>query len=166
MRLEPLYVARFAYPEGWGMTLTGPHGSEGNYLFIAEGRAEGGVAGRLRGVNHPRSRVDGSALPDVQGVLETDDGAVILFDWRGFARPYPEGRRQIVVSGTHLSEDAALRARSTTPCASGRARSARPRGAARARWSGTGSSSSSRWPSWFGRASPSSARPGPDGVGC
>jgi len=55
MRLEPLYVARFAYPEGWGVTLEGPHGSEGN--------------------------------------------------WRGFARPYPEGRRQIVVSGTHLSQD-------------------------------------------------------------
>jgi hypothetical protein len=105
MRLEPLYVARFAYPEGWGMTLEGPHGSEGNYLFIAEGRVEGAITGRLRGVNHPRSRVDGSALPDVQGAIETDDGAVVLFDWRGFARPYPEERRQIVVSGTHLSQD-------------------------------------------------------------
>jgi len=105
MRLEPLYVARFAYPEGWGMKLEGPHGSEGNYFFIAEGMVEGAISGRLRGVNHPRSRVDGAALPDLHGAIETGDGAVVLFDWRGFARPYPEGRRQIVVSATHLSED-------------------------------------------------------------
>jgi hypothetical protein len=105
VHLEPLYTARFAYPEGWGMTLDGQHGSEGNYLFIAEGRIEGAISGRLRAVNHPRSRVDGSALPNLQGVIEVDDGGLVFFDWRGFARPYPEGRRQIVVSGTHLSED-------------------------------------------------------------
>lgn len=95
---------RFAYPEGWGAKIAGPHGSEGHYFFIAEGRAEGRLEGRLRLVNHPRSRVDGCALPDIQGVIESDDGATVLLDLRGFARPYPEGRRQIVVSGHHTTD--------------------------------------------------------------
>ena len=37
--------------------------------------------------------------------IETADGATIIFDWRGFARPYPPERRQIVVAGTHVCGD-------------------------------------------------------------
>jgi hypothetical protein len=44
-------------------------------------------------------------LPDFQGVIETDDGAEVLFDYRGHGRAYPAGRRQIVTSATHVSED-------------------------------------------------------------
>ena len=105
MTLEPLYRMTFNNPEGWGTKVTGEHGSEGHYFFVAEGRAEGTVAGRLRAVNHPRSRVDGCALPNIQGVIETDDGATVLFDLTGFARPYPDGRRQIGVHGHPTSED-------------------------------------------------------------
>lgn len=104
MKLEPLYRLRFHYPEGWGVKLEGPHGSEGHYFFIAEGTAEGRLQGRLRLVNHPRSRIDGNALPTLHGVIETDDGATVLVDFSGFARPYPEGRRQIVVSGHHTTD--------------------------------------------------------------
>jgi hypothetical protein len=104
VKLEPLYRLRFSYPEGWGAKIAGPHGSEGHYLFIADGTAEGRLQGRIRLVNHPRSRVDGCALPDIQGVIETEDGATVLLDLRGFARPYPEGRRQIVVSGHHTTD--------------------------------------------------------------
>ena len=57
------------------------------------------------GANHPHCRSDGTVLPDFQGVIETDDGAVVLFDYRGYGRAYPEGRRQIVASGIHLSDD-------------------------------------------------------------
>jgi hypothetical protein len=32
-------------------------------------------------------------------------GAEVLFDYRSYGRAYPVGRRQIVVSATHLSED-------------------------------------------------------------
>jgi hypothetical protein len=53
----------------------------------------------------PNRRSDGTFLPDFQGVIETDDGAEILFDYRGYGRAYPAGRRQIVVNATHLSED-------------------------------------------------------------
>ena len=59
----------------------------------------------MRGANHPRRRVDGTYCPDFQGVVETDDGAEVMFDWRGYGRAYPAGRRQIVVTGTHLSAD-------------------------------------------------------------
>ncbi len=105
MRVEPIYRMTFAYPESWGGVIEGSRGSEGHYYFIAEGRAEGEVVGRVRGANHPVARIDGNALPNFQGAIETDDGAHILFDLRGYARPYPEGRRQIVVSGTHTSPD-------------------------------------------------------------
>ena len=54
---------------------------------------------------HPYRRGDGTFMPDFQGVIETDDGAEVLFDYRGYGRAYPVGRRQIVTSATHLSED-------------------------------------------------------------
>jgi hypothetical protein len=41
----------------------------------------------------------------MQGVIETEDGAEVLFDYRGYGRAYPVGRRQIVTSGTQVSED-------------------------------------------------------------
>src|SRR5918995_6876561 len=31
--------------------------------------------------------------------------AEVLFDYRGYGRAYPAGKRQVVVSATHLSED-------------------------------------------------------------
>lgn len=40
-----------------------------------------------------------------KGVIETDDGAVVFFEWRGYGRAYPEGRRQIVAMATHISDD-------------------------------------------------------------
>jgi hypothetical protein len=61
--------------------------------------------GDFRGANHPDRRGDGTFLPDFQGVIETDDGAEVLFDYRGYGRAYPVGKRQIVVSAAHLSED-------------------------------------------------------------
>jgi hypothetical protein len=72
---------------------------------LAEGRCEGRISGRFRGANHLHRRSDGTTQPDFQGVIETDDGAEILFDYKGYGRTYPAGRRQIVVSATHLSED-------------------------------------------------------------
>ena len=106
MRLEPLYRVIFRYPDGGtGTVLQGEEGSEGHYFFFAEGRVTGRVSGRMQGANHPRSRVDKNALPNMQGAIQTDDGAVIIFDFHGYARPYPAERRQIVVAGRHTSGD-------------------------------------------------------------
>ena len=105
MRLEPLYRVRFSYAGGWSADLAGAHSAEGRFFFLAEGRCEGSISGLFRGANHPHRRSDGTFLPDFQGVIETDDGAEVLFDYRGYGRAYPVGRRQIVTSATHLSED-------------------------------------------------------------
>ena len=59
----------------------------------------------MRGANHPRRRTDGTFCPDFQGVIETADGAEVFFDWRGYGRAYPAGRRQVVLCATHLADD-------------------------------------------------------------
>ena len=92
------------YSGGWGADLAGPDNPECQF-FLAEGRCEGRVSGQFRGANHPHRRSDGTFLSDFQGVIETDDGAEVLFDYRGYGRAYPVGRRQIVASAMHLSED-------------------------------------------------------------
>lgn len=104
MRLEPLYRVEFTYPEGWSIELAGEHGTQWQDFYLAEGACTGRIAGRMRGANHPGRRTDGTFGPDFQGVIETADGAEIFFDWRGYGRAYPAGRRQIVVSGTHLAQ--------------------------------------------------------------
>ncbi|TMQ48511.1 MAG: DUF3237 domain-containing protein [Candidatus Eisenbacteria bacterium] len=104
MKLEPLYRVRFRYPEGWSVALGAGGSLEGQHFFLAEGRCTGRVAGRLRGANHPHRRSDGTFEPDFQGVITTDEGAVIYFDYRGYGRTHPPGRRQIVATATHLTE--------------------------------------------------------------
>ena len=106
MRLQPLYRLRFGYPEGWEVRFGNElDGTESAHLYLAEGRAEGAVEGRFRGLNHPRRRGDGTFEPDFQAVVETGDGAVLLVEIRGYGRAYPLGRRQIVAAVTHLSDD-------------------------------------------------------------
>jgi hypothetical protein len=38
-------------------------------------------------------------------VIETDDGAKVMFDYRGYGRAYPEERRPVVGTGMHVSGD-------------------------------------------------------------
>jgi hypothetical protein len=104
MKLEPLYRMHFSYPAEWGVQLASADSTEAQYFFLAEGRCEGRIQGRLRAANHPRRRGDGTFEPNFQGVIETDDGATIYHDCRGYGRPFPVGRRQIVVSALHLSD--------------------------------------------------------------
>jgi hypothetical protein len=102
MRLEPLYRIRFTTPERWTVELSGESGSEAQSFLVAEGRCEGGITGRFRAANFPRTRVDGTLLPDFRGVVETDDGAALLFTLRGYFRPATGG---LVGSMTHVTED-------------------------------------------------------------
>ena len=114
MRLEPLYRIRFTYPEEWS---TGVGGGWEQHFYIAEGRCEGGIAGRFRGANYPRRRDDGTFCPDFRAVIETDDGATIMFEWHGYGRAYPVGYRQIVGAVFHLSEDERYRRLNDVVCA-------------------------------------------------
>lgn len=106
MKTNHLYRMRFTYPESWSVSLAGPDSKESQQFFIAEGTCEGKIAGRLRASNHPRRRGDGTFEPNFHGVIETTDGAVIYHECRGYGRAYPPGKRQIVVSAFHLSDDA------------------------------------------------------------
>ena len=106
MRLEPIYRATFSTPESWSVEVAGEHGLETQGFLIAEGRTEGRINARYRGANAPRRRVDGVLMPDFRGVLETVDGATIMFAWSGFTRPSADGSaRRLVGSATHLSDD-------------------------------------------------------------
>ena len=105
MRLEPLYRLIFNYPEEWGVGFGDDPSPAGMYFFIAEGRCSGVITGRFRAANHPLRRADGTFLPDLQGIIDTDDGATIVLDMRGYGRAYPIGARQVVVAATHVSDD-------------------------------------------------------------
>jgi hypothetical protein len=104
MKIRPLYRVRFTYPQGWEVKLASPESTEGQHFLIAEGKCEGRIAGDFRGANHPRRRSDGTYEPNFQGIIQTRDGAAIFFDYHGYGRAYPIGRRQVVVAATHLSD--------------------------------------------------------------
>ncbi len=104
MRLEPLYRAEFTTQEAWSVDLTGAAGTEGQNFLIVAGRSAGRLSARMRAANFPRRRTDGVLTPDFRGVLECDDGAVVLFTWRGYGRTV-DGVRQLIGSITHLTAD-------------------------------------------------------------
>jgi Protein of unknown function (DUF3237) len=102
MRLEPLYRIRFTYPESWAVAL---HGGWQQMFFIAGGRCEGWLTGRFRGANFPQKQgAEGPFRPDFRAVIDVDDGAVIMFEWHGYGRAYPPGRRQIIGSVFHQAD--------------------------------------------------------------
>ena len=103
--MEPLYRVQFSFTGGWGADLAGLENPDCQFFFLAEGHCEGRISGQFRGANHPHRRSDGTFVPNFQGVIETDNEAEVVFDYRGYGRAYPIGRRQIVISATHLSED-------------------------------------------------------------
>jgi hypothetical protein len=75
-----------------GYTIVSPYGSEEGIAY-GEGTMEPPSAG-LRGTvvwsNYPRRRTDGGMLPNVRGLITTQDGASVVFDFRG--RTIFEGR--------------------------------------------------------------------------
>jgi Protein of unknown function (DUF3237) len=100
VRLEPLYRVEFSYPEHYDVS-----GPEVRGVYFAEGRCGGTIEGRFRGMNHPRLRAeDDTYLPDFQGVIETEDGARIAFDYRGYGRPREFGR-EVVGTALHSTGD-------------------------------------------------------------
>jgi hypothetical protein len=105
MQLESLYRVTFTTPESWNVTRTGSSGTEAQSFLIAEGRASGRLSARYRAANYPRGRVDGALEPSFRGVLETDDGASILFHWDGLAALTDSGMRQLLGTIQHVTDD-------------------------------------------------------------
>jgi len=104
MRLEPFYRVTFTTPEAWNVAREGGSGTEGQSFLIAEGRAEGRLSARYRAANFPRRRVDGALEPEFRGVLETDDGAAILFHWEGLATLTDSGMRRLLGMAQHVTD--------------------------------------------------------------
>jgi hypothetical protein len=117
MRLEPLYTVRFTTPESWKVRFDGDQGTEARSFLLAEGRSTGRLSARLRAANFPRTRVDGALTPEFRGVLETDDGASVLFAWEGLARLGDGATRQLVGSVLHTAEDPRYRWLNDRVCA-------------------------------------------------
>jgi hypothetical protein len=100
VRLEPLYGVEFSYPEHYDVSSPEVRG-----VYFADGACSGALAGRFRGMNHPRLRAEDDAyLPNFQGVIETDDGARIAFDYHGFGRARDYGR-EVVGAAFHSTGD-------------------------------------------------------------
>ena len=115
MKLEPLYRARFSTTDRWSVKLGGADGTEAQNLLFVSGRVEGAISGSLRASNFPRRRADGVVTPDFRGVLQTDDGATILFTWQGFGTSV-DGVNQLVGAMTHVSDDERYRWLNTVLC--------------------------------------------------
>ena len=105
MRLEPLYTVTFTTPEAWSVEGGADAGTEGRAFLLAEGRSTGRLSARYRAANFPRKRSDGALVPEFRGVLETDDGATILFEWQGLAVRTDSGIRQLLGSLVHTTDD-------------------------------------------------------------
>ena len=73
-------------------------GIEGRSFLLAEERSTGRLSARYRAANFPRKRADAALVPEFRGVLETDDGGTILFEWQGLAVLPDSGMRRLLGS--------------------------------------------------------------------
>ena len=117
MRLDPLYTVTFTTPEAWSVDVASDAGIEGRSFLLAEGRSTGRLSARYRAANFPRKRADGALVPEFRGVLETDDGAVILFEWQGLAVLGGSGMRRLLGSLVHSTDDPRYRWLNDRVCA-------------------------------------------------
>src|ERR671910_711904 len=117
MRLDALYTVTFTTPEAWSVEVASDAGIEGRSFLLAEGRSTGRLSARYRAANFPRKRSDGALVPEFRGVLETDDGAVILFEWQGLAVLGASGMRRLLGSLVHTTDDPRYRWLNDRVCA-------------------------------------------------
>jgi hypothetical protein len=104
VELEVLYRVTYTLPEHWAAPISVEQDAPGEsrHLLVGEGRCEGVLSGRVRPMNHPHRRSDGLLEPDFRGVVEADDGAVVLFRFTGLAEVLPG--RILRVMGLALHE--------------------------------------------------------------
>ena len=117
MRLDPLYTVTFTTPEAWSVQVASDSGIEGRGFLLAEGPSTGRLSARYRAANFPRKRSDGALVPEFRGVLETDDGGAILFEWQGLAVLSDSGMRQLLGSLVHTTDDPRYRWLNDRVCA-------------------------------------------------
>ena len=98
MRLKPLCTLELAYREEslyqGKFVVARPYDSK---EASAYGEGDGWVKGEklqgtLRWVNRPHCRTDGVWLPNLHGVIQTEDGASILFSLQGRTKFMADGK--------------------------------------------------------------------------
>src|SRR5215212_7478463 len=117
MRLEPPYTPTFTPPAAWRVEVAAGAGIEGRSFLLAEGRSTGRISARYRAANFPRKRADGALVPEFRGVLETDEGAAIVFEWQGLAVLTDSGMRRLLGSLVHTTDDPRYRWLNDRVCA-------------------------------------------------
>jgi hypothetical protein len=117
MRLDPLYTVTFTTPEAWSVEVASDAGIEGRGFLLAEGHSTGRLSARYRAANFPRKRADGTLLPEFRGVLETEDGGAILFEWQGLGVLTDSGMRKLLGSLVHTTDDPRYRWLNDRVCA-------------------------------------------------
>ena len=100
MRLEHLCDGEYRYASPPIVIM--PYGG---YEAVAFGGGDGRVTGeRLNGAtrwsNFPRRREDGTFMPNITGVIETDDGATVLYETTGVSLPPSEGSTRRLITST------------------------------------------------------------------
>lgn len=104
MRLESVCEFVWSYDEDVrvrapGYELISPYsGEEGAGYGEGRGTVSGRIAGNAVWSNYPRRRSDGCMLPNVRGLITTDDGVPILFELHGRTvfGDDPTGRQSLV----------------------------------------------------------------------
>ncbi|HEY1389430.1 MAG TPA: hypothetical protein VGF38_12875 [Ktedonobacterales bacterium] len=108
MRLDYLCDMQISLNES--QALAKPYGNgEGSLFVLGSGIIEGKrLHGTVRCVNHARRRSDGVMLPDLHGVITTNDGVAILFHLRGLTTwmQAPDGPKGNLVSWLTFETDA------------------------------------------------------------
>ena len=98
-RSEPLYEGAVKYVVPYG-TSEGSLYGEGDGIFRGQR-----LSGTARWSNHARRRSDGINLPDVHGIIRTDDGPYVLFTFQGRTLPVVEDKRRQLLSVLFEAED-------------------------------------------------------------
>lgn len=86
--------------------LVRPFGTEEGIGWGAgEGRVSGRISGSVQWVNHPRRRSDAAMLPDADGLIQTDDGATVMFGLQGRTPTQGEDAGKQLLRVTFAAED-------------------------------------------------------------
>ena len=111
MRLEPLCDLELAYREEslyqGKLVVARPYDSpEASAYGEGAGWVNGKrLKGKARWVNHPHCRTDGVWLPNLHGVIQTEDGASILFSLQGRTQFTPGGQGRQLLTVILETED-------------------------------------------------------------
>ena len=98
-RSEPLYGGAVKYVVPYATREASLYG-EGDGIFRGAR-----LSGTARWVNHAQRRSDGVNLPDVHGIIRTDDGPFVLFTFQGRTLPIVEDKRRQLLSVLFEAED-------------------------------------------------------------